>query len=240
MKLWMEASDLMVFNDNERCISPKWKLDTLKQAGNRAHAAAYLTDFWEGWIAAPMNGPGAHGGWAQLTLASLAVEAAAQFWRPTTTWKGVTWTSPSKSQPSQLIKSGELASEASFCFMFCEIFAGHEPKSLSRDRLAEVVYKVFRCGLAHRGLSKNCLKTKWLGVIDGQGIIFKDLSHTDALGNTKCVLSIDPCAFAEQVDTWFHTAVLEPLASGGSGDIDAAFKEWCEQRWEKSAKEWSF
>ena len=124
--------------------------------------------------------------------------------------------------------------------MFCEIFAGHEPKSLSRDRLAEVVYKVFRCGLAHRGLSKNCLKTQWLGVIDGQGIIFKDLSHQYAVGKTRGVLSIDPGEFAKQVDAWFHSAVLRPLAAGGSGDVDAAFKEWCAQRWEIPTTNWSF
>lgn len=230
----------MVFDDNERCISPRWKLDTLKQATTRTHAATYFIDYWEGWIAAPMSGSGAHGGWAQLTLACLAVEAAAQFWKPISAWKPLTWTRASDSKVLPLVKSGELASEAAFSAMFCEIFAGHEPKSLSRDRLAEVVYKVFRCGLAHRGLSKNCLKTKWLGVIDGQGIIFKDLSHQDAAGKTKAVLSIDPSEFAKQVDAWFHAAVLRPLAAGGSADVDASFKEWCFLRWEIPTTNWSF
>lgn len=225
----------MSINDDDRKVSHSWTLKDLKAAKSSSQAADYLADFWGIWIASPMLKLGGDG-WAQLTLACLAVEATAQFWLPTSKWSNTKW----RGKKVYDMGKKELRSEASFCRMFCEIFDGCEPQSIALRKLAEVVYKVFRCGLAHRGLSKDCLNTKWLGVIDGQGVIFKDLSFQVDPRTLRFVLSIDPNLFAPQVDNWFKASVLKPLAASQNPDVASAFKEWCSQRWGISMANWSF
>jgi hypothetical protein len=229
----------MPLEDKERCVSPKWKLDTLKLATSRAHAAAYLEDFWGGWIAEPMLSPGNHGGWAQLTLACLAVEATAQFYKPFSKWQGLQWSGPDRpvSLEDKKAKHPSLTSTAAFCFMFELIFKGQEPSTIPAHHLSLISYRVFRCGLAHRGLSQDLsttsLKTNWLGVIDGQGIVFRDLSDAG-----KKVLSVDPPGFAKCVADWFSENITKALRAGGNVDVDEAFKDWCKTRWD--ATNWKF
>jgi hypothetical protein len=119
--------------------------------------------------------------------------------------------------------------------MFRLVFSGEQPPALTIEQLAEVVYKVFRCGLAHRGLSKDCIDSGWLGVIDGQARIFRHL--TDGKQNA---LSIDPDRFVQHVDAWFRKEVVQVLSVGGAPDIDKAFKEWCGERWEIRETNWNF
>lgn len=230
----------MSIPDSERKCSPDWRLDQLGVATSRSDAADYLEDFWSGWIAAPMMNHIPHGGWAQLTLACMAVEASALFWKPYAAWTGVHWVRTGKpdlpvQKPAGTRLHDEFHSEAAFGCMFCEVFRGKEPATIALRDLAQVTYKVFRCGLAHRGLSKDCLDSEWLGVIGGQQRVFKDLSGTD-----QCVLSIDPDKFSECVDSWFQAEVLSRLRNGGAPDIDGAFKSWCGERWNVAETNWDF
>lgn len=230
----------MTIAADERWASRSWKLDKLKSATSLHEAADYLQDFWDGWIAAPMRGDMAHGGWARLTLACLATEACALYWRPLTQWSGKEWPTPGSGKPVKK-SATELASTWAFCWMFREVFRGEEPAGMSIEDLAEVCYRVFRCGLAHRGISKSggpipgCrAPTNWLGVIDGQPEIFRSLGD-----NSRGIISIDPEKFAERVDYWFQVNVLAAMRSG-STEIAAAFKDWCMERWEIEHTHWTF
>lgn len=211
----------------DRLASRQFKLSELQRFGTREEAADYLEDFWSGWIANPMLNPVADGAWAQLTLACLAVEASSYWWRPISRWKGQLF------DGTKLWKnSHELRSGAAFGFMFCRMFPGDAPNTMSVEELASITYRVFRCGLAHRGLSKS---NAWLGVIEGASRVFRDLSH----GNHH-VLSVDPHRFAQQVDSWFAAEIVSTLRTGGSKDVDDAFKGWCDDRWEVPTTNWSF
>jgi hypothetical protein len=233
----------MLIPDHERCCSPHWRLDRLKKAVTRHEATDYLADYWTGWIAMPMRGPIPQGGWAQVTLGCLAVEACAWFLRPYSSWAGVEWPHTTKkpliiprsqgAKPRSLHE--QLNSEAAFCWVFRHVFNGYEPQGLSIEKLAEVTYTVFRCSLAHRGLSKDCADSDWLGVIDGQPTVFRHLTN-----GKEHALSIEPGQFVERIDAWFGQAVLLPLSVGGNSDVDKAFKEWCGERWQISETQWGF
>lgn len=233
----------MLIPDHERYCSPHWKLDRLNEAVTRQDATDYLTDYWAEWIAKPMRGPIPQGGWAQVTLGCLAVEACAWFLRPYSRWVGTQWphTSgkprdiPKDQGPKPRSLHERLNSEAAFCWVFRLAFTGYEPQGLTIEKLAEVAYTVFRCNLAHRGLSKDCADSDWLGVIDGQPTVFRYLTDDE-----EHVLSVDPQQFVERVDAWFRQAVLAPLSVGSSSDIDKAFKEWCGERWQISETQWKF
>jgi hypothetical protein len=233
--LWRTTVPL---RDDERWVSPSWKLDGLKKINTLHDAANYFQDYWDGWIAAPMLGSIANGGWARMTLACLSVEACAYFWRPISSWQGVAW--PQAGSKRLVWRSvDELWSGTAFCWMFREVFTTEAPASIPIDTLADVAYDAFRCGLAHRGLSKNAASSRhvagpWHGVIDGQVEIFRDLS--DGTGN---VLSVDPDKFAARVNHWFQVQILGALRMRSNVDVANAFKEWCERRWGIPSSTWS-
>lgn len=229
----------MPIPSKDRWASPSWKLDALEAATTHRQAVTYFQDFWDGWIAAPMVGPMAHGGWARLTLACLAVEACALFWKPLSEWRRLEWPMPGTGKP--LVKSNdELSSTWAFCWVFREVFKGEEPQGIRIEVLAEVCYRVFRCGLAHRGLSKSKepisdggVTTKWLGVIDGQSEIFRNVGNA-SLG----AVSVDPDKFAARLDHWFQCSVMAGLRARDP-IVCLAFKEWCEDRWNIAASRWT-
>src|SRR5262245_22749408 len=153
----------MITNPN-RHVSPQWTLAKLRRATSRKAAADYFEDYWQGWIAGPMLGRIDNGGWARLALACIAVESLAYFWKPLAGWQGLQ-VPGTGGQQLPVLSGSELGSQAAFRWMFREIFSTHSPQGIQPDDLSVIAYKVFRCGLAHRGLSKNCLDTHWLGVI---------------------------------------------------------------------------
>ena len=226
----------MSLEDTDRMCSPKWTLTQLKEVTTRQRASDYLEDFWSGWIAAPMLEPIPHGGWAQLTLACLAVEATASFFRTIDEWKNHDWHNGNSHLSMVRTQSGqeELYSKRAFCSMFELIFGNDVPDGVGVVDLGIVTYGVYRCGLAHRGLSKDEGSAGWLGVIDGQPTVFRNLSD-----QTRSVLSICPDLFAARIDGWFRSNIISALRDGTSQDVDAAFKSWCDERWGLPTSHWN-
>lgn len=203
----------------------------------RIGAANYIESFWRGWISDPMTAVSGHG-WTEVTLACLAVESSAYFWDEPSGWSARGNWSDANGTAHGLVRRRspfELASMASFCVMFEEIYAGEQPSGVSLKELAEQVFRVYRCGLAHRGLSHRGARGQYIGMIEGDPKMIRSVGCF-----SDPALSIDPGLFVRKLQDWFEVAIIGALRSGSNVRVDGAFKAWAEDRWGVPVASWAF
>jgi hypothetical protein len=139
---------------------------------------------------------------------------------------------------SILDRRGKVLNNALYKSQFSRIFdSSMTPSGMTLKMLGEITYGSIRCGLAHRGLTVKAKHHPWIAAIDAQADVFSVLPVSPSGTHILCV---DPERFAKHLDGWIHSNVIAPLRRGTSTHVDAAFKEWCVERWNIPGTQWGF